>query len=142
MKPINCLLATMCAVLIAGCGTRLMLEEGSHAPIRVDTPDTTIRWDSASLLDDAIARKIAVENITAGRSPTGTLQVVTILRNRTDFEQQVEARTTFYDADGVPLESASGWQRIVLGPNAFENYECLSMSIGAGHYHVEIREGR
>ena len=76
------------------------------------------------------------------RTPTGTLKVWAILRNRTNYPLQVEARIAFYDATKAPLEGPTSWDRIHLPPNATAHYEEFSTKTEIGYYHIEVREGR
>lgn len=127
---------------LVGCAPQVVLREGSYPPVRVDSPNTQIRWDSASIVDGAIHNKLAVEDIGSGRTATGTLSAWLVVRNRTSYPQSVELRTTYYTADRVPMEDASEWQRVHLSPNSIDHYRSQSIRADAAHFHIEIREAR
>ena len=129
-------------VLAVGC-TSTVKREGTHPPIDVPGEDTGVRWNSASIVDDIIADKIAVEDISSERTPTQTLKVNVLLMNRTDYDQQVECRTHFFDGRRVPCEKPTAWTRVFLSPNSVESYETSSMKTDeVSFFYVEIREGR
>jgi len=132
-------------LLVFGC-TEYRVKEGSFDPVRVrdeNLPGTQIRWNNVSLLDRSIKHKIFVEATNSRRTPTDTLEVWAIFRNRTDYALQLEARASFYDANQAPVEGPTAWQRIYLPPNATAHYkDMFSTIIDVGYYHIEVREGR
>lgn len=85
--------------------------------------------------------RVSVENQGIERTATGTSQVWVVLRNHTDYPQQLEARTQFFSASGRPTDAAPAWQRIHLPANSVATYEELSVTTGDLHYLVEIKEG-
>lgn len=87
--------------------------------------------------------KITVENHNSRPTPTGTMEVWTVVRNQTDFPLQMEARTWFFDRHEIPSEKPTAWQRVYLPPQSIGNYrEFSTPEQDAHHYFVEIREGR
>ena len=94
-------------------------------------------------LQSAKAGKIAIESQGARRNATGTLSVIVQIRNRTDFPQVIEARTSFFDSALAPSEKASGWTRVHLDPNGIGSYQESSLGAASvAHYYVEVREAR
>jgi hypothetical protein len=143
------LLAAMSALaLMAGCQTPY--QEGAQMGVRVSdqmAPNARIQFDQVVILDRVLQNskngKIAVEQQGARRNPTGTLKVTALLRNRTDFPQVLEARTSFFDSGFGPTEKPSAWTRIHLDPNGVSAYEESSMAAQTvAHYYVEVREAR
>lgn len=135
--------------LTLGLGACAKSYEGPSPGVRVEdpnAPNARLNLDRVVILDkelqDARAGKLAIESQGARRTGTGTIEVFAVIRNRTDFPQQIEARTSFFDGQGVPLEGPSAWQRIHLQPNSITNYKELSSRTDVAHYYVEIREGR
>jgi len=87
--------------------------------------------------------KLAVESTRAGRTATGTVEVVAVLRNRTDHALQVEGRTQFLDDNNIPVEKPSAWQRVFISPQSSEAYRESSVSVQeVKHFLIEVREGR
>ena len=129
--------------LMSGC---YEVKEGSYAPVRIrdqNLPGAQIRWNNVSLLDPSIKNKILVEATNTRRTPTGTLEAWATFRNRTNFPLQLEARSSFYDANQAPIEGPTAWQRIYLPPNATAHYSnVFSTKIDIGFYTIEVREGR
>jgi hypothetical protein len=136
-------LVAACVLVGSGC---LAVNEGTHRAKSVPSGkyyQTGIYWNNFVLTDDAISRKIAVEDQGSRRTATGTLQVWATLRNRTNFRLQVEVRVQFFDADKQPLEGPTAWQRLALPANTIASWQ--ENSIGTtqvAYYFGEIREGR
>lgn len=136
------------AALLTGCQTPY--QEGAQMGVRVNdpmAPNARIQFDQVVILDKALQNsksgKIAVEQQGARRTATNTLKVVAMLRNRTDFPQVLEARTSFFDGSFAPAEKPSAWNRIHMEPNGVSSYEESSMGAqNVAHYYVEIRESR
>ncbi|MBZ2208797.1 hypothetical protein [Massilia soli] len=135
-------------VLLAGC--QAPYQEGAQMGLRVNdqmAPNARIQYDQVVILDKVLQNsksgKIAVEQQGARRNPTGTLKVIAMLRNRTDFPQVLEARTSYFDNGFAPTEKPSSWTRIHMDPNGVASYEESSMAAQAvAHYLVEVREAR
>lgn len=135
-------------VLLAGC--QAPYQEGAQMGLRVNdqmAPNARIQYDQVVILDKVLQNsksgKIAVEQQGARRNPTGTLKVIAMLRNRTDFPQVLEARTSYFDNGFAPTEKPSAWTRIHMEPNGTASYEESSMAAQTvAHYLVEVREAR
>jgi len=163
-------MARYCDVLFAavltlavGCEERTAIYEGPAPAIRT-TADSGIghaqTLNTVVFLDDSLQIKlfkdefgqeypewpwrssIAVEATDSRRTPTDTLEVWAIFRNRSDRPVQLEARAAFYDATQAPLGEPSSWQRIHLPPNGTHHYTERSLDIDVGYYRIEVREGR
>lgn len=153
----------LCIIVLTSCSASTLVTEGPAPGVMVDSskaPHAGLRLNSVAILDKSLQRwyvyeksgeeavehgkvgKIAVEGTGARRSPTGTVEVWAILRNRTDFPLQIEGRVQFFAKDKAPLEGPSAWQRIVLHPNSITNFKEFSTNVeDVGYYYVEIREG-
>lgn len=126
------------------------IDEGASPGIRVDdsrAPNATIHFDRVVILDDALQSsrggKIAIESQGARRTPTGTVEAFAVIRNRTDYPQQIEARVQFFDADKVPVEGPTAWHRVYLEANSVGSYREASTRVhDVAHFLIEIREGR
>ena len=149
MRKLSLLLLCAGAVLLGGCAQQPLAEFAKVAR-RVDdaiAPDARIQYDQVVILDRSLqsdrAGKLAVERQGARRTPTGTVKVIAQFRNRTDFNQAIEARVSFFDNEFVPVEKPSAWSRIILSPNGTGTYEESStMTSDVAHYLVEVREAR
>lgn len=86
--------------------------------------------------------KVTTERFGAKKSETGTLKVIATLKNRTDYDLQIEGRVLFFDQDYFPSEDATAWQRIYLPGNGIGTYRNSSLSFDAAHYIIELREAR
>jgi hypothetical protein len=124
--------------------------EGAQMGVRVNdanAPNARIMFDQVVILDKALqsanAGKLAIESQGPRRTATGTLNVIVNVRNRTDFPQVLEARTSFFDSGFAPTEKPSGWTKVHLDPNGIGTYQESSLATAAvAHYYVEIREAR
>ena len=125
-----------------------------HARIRLNTvniidPDLQARDNQVFGIEIAAFSKkadyigrIAVENHGGSRSPTGTLDIHVVLRNRTQFPMQVECRALFFDEQEIPVEGPTNWQRVYIDQNGIGSCKMLSTLLNTSYYYVEIREGR
>ena len=64
------------------------------------------------------------------------------MRNRTNFDLQIEGRTTFFDSRKVPIEKPTAWRRVFLPANSIGSYTELSTGVEVAHYYIEVREAR
>lgn len=144
-------IASICAlILLSACQTQS--QEGAQLGSRVNdvwAANARIQYDQVAILDKSLQNgkegiyKIAVENQGSRRTPTGSLNVIVQLRNRTESLQVVEARVSFFDASFAPTEKTSAWNRIHLDPNGIGSYQEASIGTTAvAHYYVEIKEAR
>lgn len=86
--------------------------------------------------------KVSLQKAGARRTATRSLEVYSVLKNHTDYDLQVEARTLFFDADQIPLNDQTAWKRVYLPINAFGTYKEFSVSPLASYFITEIREAR
>lgn len=150
LKGLVSVLLAGSALLLSGCNQQ-MIREGAAPGVRVDdasAPYARPQMNTVVILDPALQQingpgKIAVESTGARRTPTGTLEVWALLRNRTDYPLQVEGRTNFFDADQAPTDLPTAWKRIYLPPRSIAKYSGASVGVqGITYYMVELREGR
>lgn len=146
MNVFKTIIAAGCIALLAGC----QAQEGAYMGVRVDDarqPNARIQYDQVVILDKVLQNgktgKIAIEGQGASRTGTGTLKVTVAVRNRTDFPQTLDVRTSFFDSGFGPTEKPSGWTRLHLDPNGTGHYQESSMgAANVAHYYVEVREAR
>ncbi len=131
---------------VLGCSeTKYNVNEGTYDPARIrdqNLPGTQIRWNNVSVIDAAIRNKVFVESTNSRRTPTGTLEVWAVFRNRTEHPLQLEARSSFYDSSQAPVDGPTAWQRMYLPPNGSLHYKDASIMTDIGYYHIEVKEGR
>ena len=137
------------SLYFTGCKI-LEVNEGAAPGVRVNEPgepQAGIRFNTVNIIDKSLQEnkkgKIAIESTNSSRTPTGTLEVWVLIRNRTDFPLELEGRTQFFDEFEVPVEGPTKWNRIFLPPNSVTTYKAISTStVEIKYYYVEIREGR
>ncbi|MAY10574.1 MAG: hypothetical protein CL549_08810 [Alcanivorax sp.] len=76
------------------------------------------------------------------RTDTGTSQVWMELRNHTDYDYQVEARTRFYTEGGMPTDADPVWRRLTVPANGNAVYREKSVGTEQLQYRVEVRQTR
>ena len=87
--------------------------------------------------------KVTVEQTESRRTTAGPMEVLTIIRNHTNFPLQIEGRTQFFDRNKSPVEDMSPWQRVQLPPKSIGTYKTVSTKRDeVEFFYVEIREGR
>lgn len=134
-------------LLVAGCtsmpssSTKL---EGRTAPVEYNTVvftdyDLSRSW-SEGIMGSGETYRLSVENHGRRRTETGTTEVYAVLRNHTDYDYRIEARTQFFDQDGVPVDAKPTWQRSTIPANSVSAYKTLSTSTQPLKYRVEVRE--
>lgn len=96
-----------------------------------------------SPLPDRKVVKVTTERFGSRISETGTLKAWAILKNRTEYDLQLEARVTFMDDELVPIDGdTSSWKRMYLPAGSVGTFRDSSLSFDATHFMIEIREGR
>jgi Protein of unknown function (DUF1425) len=103
---------------------------------------TPIPVDAVQFTNEALAHQVVVQQLSAHRTPTDTVQVTARLVNCTDAPVVVGSRLHFMDANHLPLEDVSVWQRVVLRPRAMAQLQESSLTRGVEHYVVELRDER
>lgn len=126
--------------LCFGSGCMQTPQEGQRASQYV--PPAAMQMNAAGFATDYLADKIAVERNAWARTATGTVEVVAMLRNRTDFAQVIELQTMFFDANQMPLGQPSAWEKVFLASQAFGQYKCLSTDPEVAYFYIQIREAK
>ena len=149
--------ALVCAAAFAGLtGCQDASREGAMVAQKIDNqmaPNATIHLNQVVILDRELqdvpgalskrAGKITVERQGGVRLPTGAMEVYATVRNRTNFEQQLEFRTQFFGSQQEPVEGPSAWQRISLPPLGVSTFKGASLAFNnIEYYYIEVREGR
>jgi hypothetical protein len=99
--------------------------------------------NSVSITDFTVINKLYVRQVTAQRTQTGTVRVISQIINCTDYPLNVEARTQFYDPGQAPAEPVSAWKRLNLAPRTSNTYSESSMGTkNVQFYMVELKETR
>lgn len=134
-------------LLVAGCtsmpsGSTQLAER--TAPLEYNTVvftdyDLSRTWNEG-IMGSGQSYRLSVENHGRRRTETGTTEVFAVLRNHTDYDYRIEARTQFFDEDGVPLDAKPTWQRSTIPANSVSAYKTLSTSTQPLQYRVEVRE--
>lgn len=141
--------SSLCVLmLLSACQTPY--QEGAQLGARVNdalAANARIQFDQVAIRDKALQNgrdgKIAIESQGSRRTASGSLSVIVQLRNRTDYPQVIELRTSYFDAGFVPTEKSSAWNRIHLDANGIGSYQESSIGTSAvAHYYVEIKEAR
>ena len=65
-----------------------------------------------------------------------------MIRNRTDYDLQIEGKALFFDANQAPLMDESMWRRVFVPANGTAIYKETSLNNRAEYFLVELREGR
>lgn len=134
-------------LLVAGCtsmpSSSTQLTERT-APLEYNTVvftdyDLSRTWNEG-IMGSGQTYRLSVENHGRRRTETGTTEVFAVLRNHTDYDYRIEARTQFFDQDGVPVDARPTWQRSTIPANSASAYKTLSTGTQPLQYRVEIRE--
>ncbi|GGJ79378.1 hypothetical protein GCM10007426_05670 [Alloalcanivorax dieselolei] len=77
-----------------------------------------------------------------GHTDTGTSEVWLELRNHTDHNYVVEARTRFFSQQGIPVDAKPVWQRLPVPANSSAVYREKSVGTERLQYRIEVRQAR
>lgn len=99
------------------------------------------RTERRGLFGDRERYRFTVEDHGKRRTETDTTEVWVRLRNHTDYDYQIQARTLFFDPERVP-EDTTAWKRFSVPANSLADYRESSTGTGPMLYRVEVREGR
>lgn len=86
--------------------------------------------------------KITIDRSGFRSTDTGTAEIWAVLRNRTDYNLQVEGKAMFFDADEIPLDDESVWRRVHVPANGTAVFRETSLNDQAEFFLLELREGR
>ena len=136
---LSLLALSVVAAVAAGCKTRerTVINEGPSVGLKVDQVAPEMRYNQVSFLDPGYNQKVAVESTGANRTATNTLEVFAVFRNRTQYDQQFQVRTQYFNADRSPYEGPNEWQTIFLPANGTQTYRTYSRGVGAAFYYIE-----
>lgn len=99
---------------------------------------TPMPLNSVQFSGQDVARAMAVQNLYAARTPTGTVQVSARFVSCLDQPASVRVRTSFMRADTAPAEAPTPWRLVFLEPRATALYSELSVSTDATAYLIEV----
>ena len=96
-------------------------------------PLNSVQFGAADL-----AKAMAVQNLYAARTATGTVQLNVRFVSCLDVPASVLVRTSFMRTDTSPAEAPTPWKLVHLPPRATALYSELSASLDATTYLVEV----
>jgi len=95
-----------------------------------------------NFIEGNLGNKVIARSAVLSSNESGTTRLDVVFANCTDFPLQIEARTQFIDASGIPVERVSGWKRLYLQPRTLSQYQESSTYDGlVNSYLVDVREG-
>lgn len=101
-----------------------------------------IPLDAVLFGDKALARKVAVQSLSATRTAGDNVAVTARVVNCSDGPVQLGIRTSFLDEEQRPTEAPSVWRTVFVQPRSTGLYSEVSLGMGEViHYLVEIRDG-
>lgn len=118
----NGAVAALSLVLLAGCANRPEVPDG-------------VRFVSGGKLD----RKVQVDAVNLGHTPTGTSRVWTTIENRSGASMQLLARAVFLGANRQIIEAEPAWSRLFLEAKGSVVFEGTSMSTAVKEAIIEIK---
>lgn len=148
------LVVTGFALLVAACGSTQNGYSGAHPVQRTTTNElNTIVFIDHNLNRTDITKtafgetvrtkvKVTLDRSGVSNTSTGQLEVWTMIRNRTDYDLQIEGKAMFFDGNQAPLMDESMWRRVYVPANGTAIYRETSLNDRAEYFLVELREGR
>lgn len=110
--------------------------------------DTRPALNTVRVIDSTLARYTSsakvksvldVEGKFVSQTETGFPKVTIQLRNKINQAIPLEVRTSWYDDQGVPVDSSAAWKHLFVQPQAMATYEHISSKMKATQYYVEVR---
>lgn len=86
--------------------------------------------------------KVTIDRHDFETTETGTAEVWAVLRNRTDYNLDVEGKAMFFSANKAPLDDESVWRRVTIPANGTAVYRETSLNDRGEYFLLELREGR
>jgi hypothetical protein len=99
---------------------------------------TPIPLDSVQFSDSRVARDVSIQQLSASRTATGTVQVSARFVACSSDPTTVRMRTNFIADGQVPAEPVSAWKTVHLDPRLLATYSELSTSRTVANYIIEI----
>ena len=127
------------ALFVPAC-TTYDIREGTTAGTNVQSVSTEARLNRVGFLTKGLERRVAIQSTGTARTPTNTLEVNCVLRNRTDYEQRMMIRTQYFGEERNPNEGPNEWQTVIIPQNGIQTYKTYSAGIDATYYYIEIQE--
>jgi hypothetical protein len=130
----------------AGCATQMSQDERAQRTKELEYNTVVFTdYDLNRNFSEDLMGPDKVIRISAGkhgirRTATGTSEVWAVLRNHTDHDYVVEARTRFYAEGGMPVDADPVWKRVIVPANAVATYREKSVSTDKLQYRVEVRQ--
>lgn len=104
---------------------------------------TPIDLNAVQMTDRKLWKSVIVEGLFARRTETNALEITARFVNCTNEPIVIEARTDFMDAQQVPTEKESAWQRIFISPRATKTYQTQSIgTVNVQQFLVELRSNQ
>lgn len=133
------------AVGLAGCET-----PAPEGGVRIDQQNNERpALNSVRVIDDSLAAYVGrknkvdsaldVEGAYVSRTQTGFSKITVQIRNKTQTPIPLEARVSWYDVNGVPVDSATSWTKLFAQPQSMVTFEQISIKQSSAQYYVEIR---
>lgn len=147
MKKRTFLTATLLATLLVvlGCSASLMSKDEQRTEAVefntvVYTDYDLNRRVNRGLMGPGEVVRITTHDQGIARTATGNSEVWVVLRNHTDHNYVVEARTQFFAQSGMPTDATPVWQRVMVPANSLATYKEKSISNEPLQYRVEVRQ--
>ena len=130
-------LTAVCVVMLAGCAHEGPLPGQSITRGRnLDVE----RNQQFVLMDQVLKNKFSFEQPVLREVANGRLEVIVDIRNRTNYNQSVDASMAWRDAQNVVIDETA-WTRLIFGANQTVTYRTTSISNQAINFTVRLREG-
>tara|TARA_B100000676_G_scaffold143954_2_gene142449 strand:+ start:3004 stop:3450 length:447 start_codon:yes stop_codon:yes gene_type:complete len=139
--------ALLTGTMLTGCQQSSKLEHEQRTAPTTYNSVTFTDYDLNRNFSDGLPGPHKVFRITADkhgirRTPANTSEVFVVLRNHTDHNNILEARTQFYDQSEIPTDVAPRWQRVVVPANSTSVYLEKSTTTAPLKYRVEVRQAK
>jgi len=83
-------------------------------------------------------KKLSIEKHGSKETPTGTMEAWAVIRNHTDYDQEIQVNAVFYDDDQVASKFEATPQRVFIKKNSSATFRQSSVEQDMKFYNIEI----
>lgn len=136
-------LSAVILISLAACAT-----PGPEGGVRIDQQNNEHpALNSVRVVDSTLAKYrnskvvsvLDVEGSFLSRTETGLPKITVQLRNKVDQAIALEVRASWYNSQGVPVDSTPAWTHLFVQPQSMATFEQTSVKRDATQYYVEVR---
>jgi len=129
-------LTVISVLLLAACSTAPVAHK-MNSVVFVDKSLNFVK-NGGFVSNEVNVIKLTVDKHGSKALPSGSMEVWAVIKNHTDYDQEIQVGTQFYDIDQAPSEFEAVQQRMFITKNSTKTYRQTSVKQNMKFYRVEI----